>query len=133
MSQSTTTYLKDYKAPEFDVESIDLRFDLHDEHTLVKNKITMRPRNLEQVPSEIHLDGNTMELISVKLNKNSLSSSDYTLTDQALTSACHGSRKYHQDQHHNADNSSSYKPLSISPAIDLDSPFKVLLRTTCAA
>ncbi|MBP6563400.1 MAG: aminopeptidase N [Neisseriaceae bacterium] len=43
MTTPQVHYLKDYQAPDFLVNQIDLHFDIHDEHTEVRNRMVMTP------------------------------------------------------------------------------------------
>jgi aminopeptidase N len=84
MSNKKTNYLKDYKAPSFNVESIDLELDLRDDVTKVKStmKFISNPEN----PSEsLLLSGRHQVLEHVILDGCELSTDEYDLTEEALT------------------------------------------------
>ena len=61
-----TTYLKDYKAPEYLVEKVDLLFQIHDGLTTVTSKAIYK-RNGDGI-FPLVLDGEHMELMSVKMD-----------------------------------------------------------------
>jgi aminopeptidase N len=76
----TTVYLKDYQAPSFSIDTVNLSFDLYDDHALVSNKMTLTREH----KGALHLYGDELELISVHLNGVILEPYEYTLTDDAL-------------------------------------------------
>lgn len=77
---STSIYRKDYKAPQFTVERIELDFDLYDEYVMVIN--TMLLTRLEI--GDLVLHGQNLELISIQLNGKILAPADYELNSEAL-------------------------------------------------
>lgn len=58
-------HLKDYQAPDFDVETVYLEFHLEPEATIVSN--TMQLTKLTDV-TELYLDGEKLELVSVQID-----------------------------------------------------------------
>ncbi|KGP64322.1 aminopeptidase N [Legionella norrlandica] len=76
----TTIYLKNYQAPLFTVESVELNFDLYDDHALVNSTIKLNRQN----DGALHLYGEELELIRLSLNGRQLDSSEYSLTKEAL-------------------------------------------------
>ncbi len=58
-------HLKEYQAPQFEVHSIDLQFELEPEATLVTN--SMQLTNIANC-QEVQLDGEQLTLVSVKLD-----------------------------------------------------------------
>ncbi|WP_314919216.1 aminopeptidase N [Pseudomonas helleri] len=84
--QPQMIYLKDYQAPEYLIDETHLTFELFEDHTLVHAQLVMR-RNLargEGFPV-LALDGQQLELLSVKLDDVELTAADYELTDSHLT------------------------------------------------
>ncbi|MFJ5296635.1 aminopeptidase N [Pseudomonas sp. NPDC088368] len=84
--QPKMIYLKDYQAPEYLIDETHLTFELFDDHTLVHAQLVMR-RNPERgagLPPLV-LDGQLLELLSVKLADVDLASGDYKLTPDNLT------------------------------------------------
>lgn len=75
-------YLKDYVAPKFDVESLELIFDLHETATQVTAKAVIRKR-IAAAP--LILNGENLSLQSIKLDGKELSQSQYTIANSALT------------------------------------------------
>lgn len=62
-------YLKDYQAPAFKVDKIDLEFDLHDEKTFVKAVMQV---NVQNWTDKLILDGEELELKAITINGNKL-------------------------------------------------------------
>ena len=77
-------YLKDYQAPAFHIESTYLNFDLYDDYTLVTSRLTLI-RNTDQASTDLYLNGQDLELISVSLDGELMTDSDYQVTDESLT------------------------------------------------
>lgn len=76
----TTIYLKDYQAPVFAVETVDLNFDLYDDHALVTSQLKLR----RQHEGPLHLYGDELELVSVHMNGILLNQESYRLQDDDL-------------------------------------------------
>ena len=84
--QPKMIYLKDYQAPEYLIDETHLTFELFDDHSLVHAQLVMR-RNPERgagLPPLV-LDGQLLELLSVKLADVDLAPGDYQLTPDSLT------------------------------------------------
>ncbi|MBA2657514.1 MAG: aminopeptidase N [Tatlockia sp.] len=80
-----TIYRKDYQAPSFIISNVDLDFDLYDDHALVINRMQFK-RQAEEV---LHLNGDELELISLKINGRLLEKADYRLeTDDLFIDNC---------------------------------------------
>lgn len=80
-----TIYLKDYQAPPFFIDEINLIFELQEEFTLVKSKLRVRHSRLSQNQSrDLVLNGEELELESLKLNQKVLDKSQYELTPKML-------------------------------------------------
>jgi len=80
-----TVRLQEYKAPAFWVSTIDLTIELGDDYTDVCARTNLH-RNNDLPDGPLVLDGEKMELLSVKLNGKALAASvDYLLDDQSLT------------------------------------------------
>ncbi|WP_225773600.1 aminopeptidase N [Pseudomonas sp. Marseille-Q5115] len=84
--QPKTIYLKDYKAPDYLIDETHLTFELHEDHTLVHAQLVMRrnPEAGEGLPPLV-LDGQELELLSLKLDDRELSAADYHIDDTHLT------------------------------------------------
>ena len=82
---NTTTYLKNYQPPTFSVSTVNLNFDLYDDHALVTNQMTLT----RQHPGDLQLFGHGLELISIHMNNALLQASDYRLdNEELLMSGC---------------------------------------------
>ena len=77
---NTTTYLKNYQPPTFSVSTVNLNFDLYDDHALVTNKMTLT----RQHPGDLQLFGHGLELVSLHMNETLLQTSDYRLDKEEL-------------------------------------------------
>ncbi|XVE57913.1 hypothetical protein DITRI_Ditri04bG0128000 [Diplodiscus trichospermus] len=77
-------FLKDYKSPDYYFDTVDLKFSLGEEKTIVASKITVFPR-VEGSSSPLVLDGVDLKLISIKVNGKELKEGDYYLDSRHLT------------------------------------------------
>ncbi|SFX20477.1 aminopeptidase N [Marinospirillum alkaliphilum] len=79
-------HLKDYLPPAFLVQQVDLCFRLDDHHTRVISRLQLQ-RNPARKEHDLPLvlQGQQLQLIELKLDGRTLSSSDYELTDEQLT------------------------------------------------
>ncbi len=78
---SAPTRLADYTPPNFRIESVYLDFDLHPQATRVRSKLDVT--RLSEGP--LILDGEDIELKSVRIDGRELKRSEYTLTQSHLT------------------------------------------------
>ncbi|KTC81186.1 aminopeptidase [Legionella cherrii] len=76
----TTVYLKNYQPPFFAIETVNLNFDLYDDHALVSNELKL----IRQHEGPLHLYGDELELVSVHMNGQKLEPSAYVLQPDAL-------------------------------------------------
>ncbi|KAK6935407.1 Peptidase M1, alanyl aminopeptidase, Ig-like fold [Dillenia turbinata] len=77
-------FLKDYKSPDYFFDTVDLRFSLGEEKTIVSSKISVFPR-VEGVSAPLVLDGQDLKLLSIKVNGNALKEEDFKLDSRHLT------------------------------------------------
>ena len=84
--QPRTIYLKDYQAPDYLIDETHLTFELHEDRTLVHAQLVMRrnPARGSGLPPLV-LDGQQLELLSIRLNDRELGPHDYLLDDSHLT------------------------------------------------
>lgn len=75
-------YLKDYQAPDFKIHSVDLQFDLHEDHALVKSLLQIERSH--PGTADLVLDGVGLELISIHLDGRELKPNEYTVNDSSL-------------------------------------------------
>ena len=81
----STIFLKDYQPPVFLVNHVNLYFDLNETQTVVTSTldIQLNKENMHEDKSLV-LDGQNLELLSIKVNGNELSTSDYSCHDEYL-------------------------------------------------
>ncbi len=77
-----TIYLKDYTPFPYEVESLNLRFDLDDSATEVTATLQLRARG-EAAP--LHLDGQDLELLALRIDGNDVAKSEYSVEEESLT------------------------------------------------
>ena len=83
-SNPVVHYLKDYQSPDFVVNEVFLEFDLKPANTVVKNRMTLQKQNSVK---SIYLDGEGLELLSVKLDGLEIVSSCQTSSEQLIIPA----------------------------------------------
>ncbi|MCM2323882.1 MAG: aminopeptidase N [Oligoflexia bacterium] len=83
--QPQTVFLKDYRVPDFLVETVDLRFELGEEHTDVTAtvKFYRNPTSTSQ-RAPLVLEGERLELRSLKLDGRTLSATEYQVSPTTL-------------------------------------------------
>ncbi|XP_028080202.1 puromycin-sensitive aminopeptidase-like [Camellia sinensis] len=84
MDMPKEIFLKDYKLPDYYFDTVDLKFSLGEEKTIVCSKITVYPR-VKGCTSPLVLDGHDMKLVSVKVNSKELKEEDFHLDSRHLT------------------------------------------------
>ncbi len=85
-NQPKTIYLKDYHPPVYLVENADLVFDLFEDHTIVTATLTCRLNPTVGDDNAPFISfGKDLELVSLKLNDNPLTSKDYKIESERLT------------------------------------------------
>ena len=84
--QPKMIYLKDYQAPEYLIDETHLTFELFEDHTLVHAQLVMRrnPARGAGLPPLV-LDGQLLELLSLKLDDAELGIGDYQQSPDHLT------------------------------------------------
>ena len=82
----TVTYLNDYTPPNYWIDKIDLSFDLDESRTEVTSRLRIH-RNDSQPSKDksLVLNGEAMELVSVRLDGTLLSKNKYKKDDETLT------------------------------------------------
>ncbi|MFI4919486.1 MAG: aminopeptidase N [Legionellales bacterium] len=81
----TTIYLKNYQAPAFTIDTVDLVFDLFDDHALVTATLKL----IRQHEGALHLLGDDLELISLHCNGLELAPQAYTVQpDNLIIESC---------------------------------------------
>jgi len=77
-----TVYLKDYRAPDFQIEKLDLVFALHEEVTIVTSRLAVRRQSAAK---HMQLNGEELQLQSIKVNDIPLADSQYNIRENILT------------------------------------------------
>ncbi len=75
-----TTYLKDYKPTNFNIDNIQLEFDIYSDFVLVKSTILVRRIDV----GALCLHGDELTLVSIKLNDIELSTNEYIIQHDEL-------------------------------------------------
>lgn len=81
-----TVYLKDYTPPEYLIDSVELEFDLDAENTRVRSRLSLRSNPDSRADAvALTLMGEELQLISLSLDGEVLSESDFAIGPEALT------------------------------------------------
>ncbi len=80
-------HLKDYCAPEFFIDTVDLHFELGEERTRVRAQLQMRRAPTTTAGAPLMLNGHGFELESITLDGRALQSADYVVEADSLTLA----------------------------------------------
>lgn len=85
MDQATpqTIHLSDYTPPAFSVDTVELRFELGEEDTLVRAHLALT----REAPGPLVLDAEDLDLVSIKLDGRGLADSEFVLAENRLTIA----------------------------------------------
>ncbi|WFP49451.1 aminopeptidase N [Methylomonas sp. EFPC3] len=80
-----TVYLKDYTPPEYLIDQVELDFDLDDQRTKVRAKMSVR-RNPQSLADSVALKlwGEELQLLSIAVDGRPLLASEYLVGDEAL-------------------------------------------------
>jgi len=79
-------HLKDYRPPAYLIDKVDLAFELDKTRTRVRSRLSMRPNpEARGKPGPLRLDGESIELASIALNRTPLGKKDYKVSDKDLT------------------------------------------------
>ncbi|WP_445371921.1 aminopeptidase N [Methylomonas sp. HW2-6] len=80
-----TVYLKDYTPPEYLIDQVELDFDLDDQRTKVRAKMSVR-RNPQSLADSVALKlwGEELQLLSIAVDGRPLNASEYLVGDEAL-------------------------------------------------
>jgi aminopeptidase N len=82
-SAPKVTLLADYQPPAYLVEEVELTFELDKSNTLVTSRLVMR-RNPASSGGDCLLDGDNLNLLSIKLNGEALAGNAYERTEKSL-------------------------------------------------
>jgi len=76
--------LKDYRPPDWLVDTVDLDFSLHPTRTVVRARLALRP-NPDSAAAPLVLDGDEIKLVSLKVDGVALPAENYVATPDKLT------------------------------------------------
>ena len=76
-------YLSDYQPPGFLITTTVLHFELSANNTRVRSQLSIRRRNSNQ--GSLRLDGEALELESIRVDGKELTPNQYTIDDHSLT------------------------------------------------
>ncbi len=80
-----TTYLKDYAPPAYRIPTVDLRFELGEDHTMVHSRLHVIRAKSTPAGTPLALDGQHLELIVLELNGAPLAADRYQVDANHLT------------------------------------------------
>lgn len=86
-SKLNTTYLKDYRLPDFWVEKIDLHFELDEDKTIVHSVLKLSRNSIHDQHNPLVLQGESLKLISLHLDGDALAAHQYEVTPTHLSIA----------------------------------------------
>jgi aminopeptidase N len=78
-------HLKDYREPDFLIDTVDLTVELGEETTTVASRLTVRRNPKASPAAPLVLDGQSLELIALALDGEALGANRYSRTDEQLT------------------------------------------------
>jgi len=85
-TQPQTIYLKDYRVPDYLIDTTDLIIDIFDGYTIVTSMLGMRRNPEAEAPAQsLRLHGVGLELMSVMLNGEILQADAYAVDAESLT------------------------------------------------
>lgn len=85
-AKAETVYLKDYRVPDYLIDTVDLEFELGEDFTLVKSRLVIHANPVSQNKSKnLILHGEELELKAVILDGKRLDSKQYKVTPEILT------------------------------------------------
>ncbi|WP_075187409.1 aminopeptidase N [Teredinibacter haidensis] len=83
-AQPNTIYLKDYIAPAYNIIKTDLTFDLYEDYADVTSRLTIEKATAGS-DAPLVLDGQDLELLSLKIEGKAVVEGNYSITDEQLT------------------------------------------------
>src|SRR5215472_13298496 len=83
--QAVPVRLADYRPPDWLVETVDLHVSLDRTHTIVRAQLKLKPNPEASAPAPLVLDGDELQLRSIKLDGEVLAADAYVATPDSLT------------------------------------------------
>src|SRR5215468_7912560 len=85
--QAVPVRLADYRPPDWLVETVDLDVSLDRTSTVVRARLRLKPNPLAPAPAPVVLDGDELQLRTIKLDGETLAADAYVATPDRLTIA----------------------------------------------
>jgi aminopeptidase N len=86
VSEPAVTYRKNYQAPTFFIDEVELHFDLFDDYAMVRSRLWIRRNRRHDEPAgDLFLNGDQLECVSIHCDGKALDVSRYTLSDKGVT------------------------------------------------
>ena len=85
MTEPVETHLKDYKRPDFNVETVELHVDIYETETFVTAGLGVRKSPEAAHGASFLLDGRELDLVSIELDGRVLTDGEYTLEGEVLS------------------------------------------------
>ena len=77
-------FRKDYRRPDYSIDSVDLRFELGEDATIVHATLAVR-RTDGAAGAPLVLDGEALKTLSIAIDGRTLAQGEYSLTPTSLT------------------------------------------------
>ena len=84
-TEPVTIRRSDYRVPDFLIDTVDLHFDLHEDHAQVTNRLRVRRHPESAADAPLRLDGEDLELLSVTRDGVVLDATAYSVDERGLT------------------------------------------------
>jgi aminopeptidase N len=84
-AQPKAVYLRDYRPPDYSVDTVELDFELDEQSTTVRCRMSIVPHAAAPAEAPLVLDGHDMELESIVFQGRSLNRREYRLDNSHLT------------------------------------------------
>ena len=86
MSDNTpkTVYAKDYKRPDYQIDHVDMTFELDSENTKATAEMQVRRENGVADGTPMWLDGDELTLAGLEINGKPVDEKDYVLSEEGL-------------------------------------------------
>ncbi len=78
-------FRKDYQEHPFQIEAVELDFDLRADHTLVQSRLQMARRDGSSADADLVLDGEDLETLSIRVDGVELAKDRYDIAAESLT------------------------------------------------
>ena len=83
LASNPPVHLRDYRAPAWRMEQVELSFDLDAEQTIVEARLVLL-QDPQQPDAELRLDGSALELLGIRLDGREIGTDRYRVEADAL-------------------------------------------------